>query len=564
MFDLTKHYQTRLTRLVTPQAERIPGTTQVPNSAGGYAWPVDKWMRFDRFLIFGSERGTYYIREHQLTVENATNVRECITDDGPRAVRRIVEISTAGRAPSNDPALFALAACAGLGNDATRTMALEALPEVARTGTHLFHFLQYIRAFRGWGRGVRRAVGRWYPAKPAPAVAYQMLKYQARDGWAHRDALRLAHPKAPTVGHDVLFRYATKGWRSLASASKAETAVVELAGISDLDVVALIEAIKSLAQLKPNDAAKVIVDMRLTREMVPTELLTHAVVWEALLERMPLSALIRNLGTMTKVGLIAPGASATQRVVDRLSDTPALRGARVHPIAVLVALKTYAQGRGMKGRGRWTPVTRVVDALDRAFYLSFDNAPTTGKRIMLALDVSGSMGSPVLGMDFLACRDASAAMALVTAATEPDHRFVAFTKGDYPSMWSATHGPEYNTGLSPLTISPRQRLDDVVRTIGNLQFGGTDCALPMVEALKHRWPVDAFVVFTDSETWAGNIHPTQELREYRERMGIAAKLVVVAMTSNGFSIADPNDAGMLDVVGFDTATPGVLSDFIGS
>ena len=119
------------------------------------------------------------------------------------------------------------------------------------------------------------------------------------------------------------------------------------------------------------------------------------------------------------------------------------------------------------------------------------------------------------------------------------------------------------SGLTPLSISPRQRLDDVVQSISNLPFGGTDCALPMVEALKHRWEVDAFVVYTDSETWAGDIHPAQALRRYRERMGIAAKLVVVAMTSNGFSIADPDDAGMLDVVGFDTATPQVISDFIG-
>jgi 60 kDa SS-A/Ro ribonucleoprotein len=552
MLDFTKHYATRLARLVTPQAERIPGTSQVPNSAGGYAWPVDKWTRFDRFLIFGSERGTYYIRERTLTVENATNAREVIVEDGPRAVRRVVEISAAGRAPSNDPALFALAMAAGLGNDATRTMALEALPEVARTGTHLFHFLQYVRAFRGWGRGVRRAVGRWYTAKPAPAIAYQMLKYQARDGWAHRDALRLAHPKAPTVAHDVLFRYATKGWDG----------VLELDGVSDVDVVALIEAIKSLVHLAPNEAAKVIADLKLTREMVPTELLTHAVVWDALLERMPLTATIRNLGVMTKVGLIAPASDAARKVVDRVTDHEALRGARVHPVQVLVAMKTYAQGRGMKGSGKWTPVTRVVDALDTAFYLAFDNAPTTGKRVMLALDVSGSMGTPVLGMDYLTCRDASAAMALVTAATEPNHRFVAFTKGDYPSQWSATHGAQYNTGLSSLTISPRQRLDDVVRQISTLPFGGTDCALPVVEATKHRWTVDAFVVFTDSETWAGNIHPVQALREYRERMGIAAKLVVVAMTSNGFSIADPDDAGMLDVVGFDTATPNVMADFV--
>ena len=554
MLDFTKHYATRLTRLVTPQAERIPGTTQVPNSAGGFAWPVDKWARFDRFLIFGSERGTYYIRERTLTVENATNARECITEDGPRAVRRIVEISAAGRAPSNDPALFALAMCAGVGNDATRTMALEALPEVARTGTHLFHFLQYIRAFRGWGRGVRRAVARWYTAKPAPAIAYQMLKYQGRDGWSHRDALRLAHPKAPTVGHDVLFRYATKGWEG----------VLELEGVDTLDVVGLIESIKSLAHLTPSEAARVISRMKLTREMVPTELLTHAVVWDALLERMPLTAMIRNLGVMTKVGLIAPASNAARQVVDRLSDHEILRGARVHPVAVLAALKTYAQGHGMKGRGTWRPVSQVVDALDKAFYLSFDNAPVTGKRIMLALDVSGSMGSPVFGMEYLSCRDASAAMGLVTAATEPNHRFVAFTAGNYPSQWTASLGSRYNAGLSPLAISPRQRLDDVVRAIETLPFGGTDCALPMVEATKHRWAVDAFVVFTDNETWAGNVHPAQALREYRERMGVAAKLVVVAMASNGFSVADPNDAGMLDVVGFDTGTPSVLADFISS
>ena len=107
-----------------------------------------------------------------------------------------------------------------------------------------------------------------------------------------------------------------------------------------------------------------------------------------------------------------------------------------------------------------------------------------------------------------------------------------------------------------------QRMDDVVKQISNLPFGGTDCALPMVEALKHRWAVDTFVVYTDSETWAGAIHPAQALRTYRERMGIAAQLVVVAMTSNGFTIADPDDAGMLDVVGFDTATPGVIGDFV--
>jgi 60 kDa SS-A/Ro ribonucleoprotein len=106
------------------------------------------------------------------------------------------------------------------------------------------------------------------------------------------------------------------------------------------------------------------------------------------------------------------------------------------------------------------------------------------------------------------------------------------------------------------------RLDDVVRATSNLPFGATDCALPMLWALEHGVEADAFVVYTDSETWFGKIHPVQALAEYRRKTGIAARLVVVGMVSNGFSIADPNDGGMLDVVGFDSATPQVIADFV--
>ncbi len=545
--DFTKHFAARLKRLLTPQHEPIPNTTQVPNSAGGYAWLVDKWTRLDRFLVLGSEGGTYYVGERQLTGENAVAVVECLTEDGPRLVRRIVELSVSGRAPRNDPALFALAIASGLGGADTKALVWAALPEVARTGTHLFHWLQYLKAFRGWGRGVRRAVAGWYTAKPARDLAYQVLKYPSRDGWSHRDALRLAHPRAPTVAHDLVFRYATRGWEG----------VLTLAGVGDMDVVQLIEAVEALSHQAPGLAARTITRHGLTREMVPTALLTHAVVWEALLQRMPLTAMIRNLGVMSKVGLLAPMSDAVRMVTGRLGDRKALHGARVHPIALLAALKTYAQGHGMKGRNSWQPVSQVVDALDRAFYLAFENAPSTGRRIMLALDVSGSMSARVNGMEYLDCREASAAMALVTAAREPNHLFTAFTAGNYPSRWS----PRLGSGLSTLAISPRERLDDVVKRISGLEFGGTDCALPMLEALKHRWPVDLFVIYTDSETWAGQVHPSQALRLYRERMDIPARLVVVGMASNGFSIADPADGGMLDVVGFDTATPQVIADF---
>jgi len=544
MMDFTKHFATRLRALVTPQAAPIPNAGQVPNSAGGFTWAVDRWARLDRFLLLGTEGGTWYVGERELTVQGATAVAECIAEDGLRAVARIVEVSEAGRAPRNDPALFALAMAAGMGDEPTRAAALAALPRVARTGTHLLHWLHYVQAFRGWGRGVRRAVARWYTA-PAPRdLAYQILKYPQRDGWSHRDALRLAHPRPESDERRALLARAVTG------------ALPESA--PDTEATRLVRAVAELhaAEMEPRRAAEWVREHRLTREMVPTHLLAHAVVWEALLEAMPLTALVRNLATLTRVGVLAPGSDAVAAVAARIADAAALQRARVHPVQVLSALRTYAGGRGVRGAGVWQPVAAVVDALDAAFYLAFGAVEPTGRRVMLALDVSGSMMAPVHGLHGVSCREASAAMALVTAAVEPRHFFTAFTAGAYPSMH-----PGFPSGLTTLALSPRQRLDDVVRQVSALPFGGTDCALPMVEARKHGWEVDVFVVYTDNETWAGPIHPAQALRQYREATGIAAKLVVVAMASNGFTIADPNDAGMLDVVGFDAAAPALIGQF---
>ena len=81
--------------LRAPQSLPIPGTSQVPNSAGGYAWAVDGWTRLRRFLILGSEGGSYYASEATLTRESARAVQECLGRDGPRTVAEIVAVSPA-------------------------------------------------------------------------------------------------------------------------------------------------------------------------------------------------------------------------------------------------------------------------------------------------------------------------------------------------------------------------------------------------------------------------------------------------------------------------------------
>jgi 60 kDa SS-A/Ro ribonucleoprotein len=310
-----------------------------------------------------------------------------------------------------------------------------------------------------------------------------------------------------------------------------------------------------------SELIKLIRDYQLPHECVPNDAKGDAKVWEAMLPSMGITAIIRNLGKMTSVGLLTPLGDFTKIVCDRLRDVKLLKAGRVHPLAILVASQIYAQGHGDKGSLTWTPVHQILAALNDAFYLAFKTIEPTNKRWMLALDVSGSMGmSRIAGMSGITPRVGSAAMALVTAATEKQHEFVAFTSGNYPSMHSRTH--RLGSGISPLAIFPGDRLDEVVEKISDIPFGGTDCALPMIHARENQIPVDCFVVYTDSETWHGAVHPHRALQDYRQKMGIGAKLIVVGMVANEFTIADPSDAGMLDVVGFDSAVPQVMADFV--
>jgi 60 kDa SS-A/Ro ribonucleoprotein len=294
------------------------------------------------------------------------------------------------------------------------------------------------------------------------------------------------------------------------------------------------------------EAIRLIESEGLTFEMIPTEF--HAVpeVWQALLPNTPVTATIRNLGRLTSMGLLTSGSAETKAVIEKITDVEALVKGRVHPLNVLFAMSTYKSGHGLKGSLTWSAVPKIVDALDEAFYASFGSVETSGKRIMLALDVSGSMGMGYIAGTSITPREATAALAMVTARVESDYSIFGFSDT-----------------FRELDITPKQRLDAVIRKIDNLPFARTDCALPMLHATDNGLDVDAFVIYTDNETWAGRVHPHKALQDYRKKTGIPAKMIVVGMTATGFTIADPKDAGMLDVVGFDTSVPNIMADFIG-
>lgn len=534
-----------------PQSEPLD-ERQVKNNAGGFVYETGPWMHLERFLILGTEGGTYYVDERKHTKQAIRCVDACLKDDWKRTVDLVVAISEAGRAPKNDQALFVLAKASAHADVACRQYALAQLPKVARIGTHLLHFVAYARSFRGWGRALKRAVAQWYARKmfngvsgQDPQLTYQLLKYQRRDGWSNGDLLRLTHARFGEGADGAL-------WDLQARFALGTIAEKDFAEVPERLTQQLRAGLALQKTTNAQEAARLIRDFRLPRELVPTELLQEGSagvcdVWQALLDTGGPEMVIRNLATMTRVGLLKPLSKPLEQVQQLLGDAHLLQQKRIHPLKVLAALFTYASGRGARGSATWEPLPQVIDALDAAFYLAFKAVQPTGKRILLSLDVSGSMAmesSRIAGIPGMYARDAAAALALVTAATEPRHGFCAFS-----------------SGIVPLDISPKMRLDTVKERISQLPFSRTDCALPMLYAQQQKITVDTFVIITDNETWAGNVHPAEALRGYRRDSGIPAKLIVLGTTATGFTIADPQDPGMLDIVGFDTAVPEVMAAF---
>ena len=526
--------QTAVLKTSTPQTVRTPGRTdEVKNNAGGFVFRVSNRDRLERFLILGTDGGTYYVGEQKLTEQNAAFVKKMVAENEALVLQTILDVSTTGRAYRNSPALFALAVVMTEGKN--KAAAREAVQKVARTSTHIFEFAQYIDDLGGWGRAKRKAVAGWYEDKTPEALAYQAVKYRQRDGWTHRDLFRLSHPVGvePTVGNFIL---------------KGETSVDRegsiLTGFGYIQNAASAKEVVKVLNEFPN----------LPWETVPTMFLKDVKVWKTIFANGQLKgqALVRNIVRLSRLGAFNDMVFAGD-YAKALTDEQMIRKSRLHPINFLNAMVTYEEGQadrsgsqGWYDNGRkkdWTVEPVIRDALNDAFHTSFKTIEPAGKRTMLALDVSASMGSMANGLD-LSCAQVGAAMAMTIARSEPYYKVMGFA-----------------TEFRDLNISPKDNLSTTMSKTSRLAFGGTNCALPIQYAAKEKIEVDTFVVITDNETWGGGVKPFQALKQYRDKTGIPARLAVFGVASTPFTIADPSDRGMMDFVGFDSNAPRVLADF---
>ncbi len=552
-----------VTGTVHGQATAVPQSApvsenQVKNNAGGYGFAVDNFTRLNRFLMLGSQDGSYYQGERDLTRENIDNIVAVIKSDGMRVAQRVHEVSTRGLALKQDPTLFTWALLMKYGDDPTRSWVYAHTSEVARTGTHIMRLVDYMTTVGGWSRGKRTAVANWFLGKNSTQLAYQLAKYRARYGWTNKDLLRVAHP-AVSADSDVSQVMAFVAGKIDAealgaaignNAITASDAAFRAAEAGDIAMVCAIAA-----------------ESNLSWEMLPTEVLKVPEIWDVLVQNSGYQALLRNLNRLTINGWLTPGSPNRTWLINKLTDDEFITRSKIHPFSIYLAAKTYATGRGQKGSQTWAPVTGITAALDKAFTKAFVNVEPTNLSYLLALDVSGSMesASPMTGVT---CMEASAALATIMLRTEPNVQIVAFSNASGTrATWATLHAAKGDKsdfdGLVPVNLDASSTITSVKAAMDSLSMymTGTDCSLPMRWATDKGYKFDAFMLFTDSETWAGPIHPHVALSQYRGSVNHNARSMVVGMTAGNFTIADPADSGMMDVAGLSSDLPELARQF---
>jgi 60 kDa SS-A/Ro ribonucleoprotein len=519
------------TKATTSVNAPMPGreADQKKNNTGGFTFTLDQWGVLDRFLMLGTESGGYYVTKKDKTKLAFTTVKSCIAENGMRVVARALEYSLAGRAPKNDPSVVAIALCAVYGDPLTVAAAYDALPKIARTGTWLFLFVSILDSLGKWNAAAKRGVSKWYTTKTVDRLAVQLLKYQQRDGWAHRDVLRLAHVKPSSEVQSNLFRWSVKGSEGLTLGTAVPQILIDFELLKRTD--------------KKADVLRIIEsNSDLTWEMVPTQWLKDKDILSALVKNMGLTAVIRKLGALTAHGVIAPLSAGAKDVIAKLGDAEQLKKQRVHPITLLNAFKQYQAGHGLKGDLTWRADQRVLDAIDDAFYASFGTIEKTDENYFLGVDCSGSMqGARVNGLENLTAIEVAGVMALAIVKNQPNYWIGGF-----------------NTKMGELKITPKMRLNAVTKTMLAFRWGSTNASLTFSTAQAMGMDVDKFVTITDNEVNCG-VHPAQALRNYRQKSGKHSASIIIGTEVSEFTIADPKDPRQLDIAGFDSAAPQLIA-----
>jgi len=396
---------------------------------------------------------------------------------------------------------------------------------------------------QGLSSSLKRAFVRWLNQ----ASVTKLLSASIGNDPSLRDILRMARPVPPDNARRALY-----GWLT-------EKDIARWGPATEADLPSEVQALIAYRQADSAEAQALILGDLSVRWDLLADAARGPLVWRAIARKMGPQALRMNLNTLARHEVFA--ASRNDEMVDyvagRIADADEIRRSRQFPYQYLAAYLNT---------GSEVP-QKIKQSLHAAAEIACGNVPELPGPVVIGVDTSGSMTSPVTGdrgrgaTSKIRCVDVAALFAAAILRRNPDSVVVPFDTQAYQ--------PRMDPGDSILSVTER---------LAKYGGGGTDCSLPLREAnTRHRHrPFAGVILVSDYESWlygqrpyaAGRNGSTGVMTEWQEfvknqrRHGVTApKLVCIDIQPYGTTQA-PERSDILNVGGFSDAVFTVVASFL--
>ncbi|UXI67834.1 RNA-binding protein [Tahibacter amnicola] len=474
------------------------------NEAGGAAYQRDAVAALAVYAATGCLNGVFYA-DAQTQLAQVLRLCEAVPTE---FVARTALYARQNAYMKDMPALL-------LAHLAQRDGALceKIFDRVVDNGRMLRNFVQIVRSGvtgrKSLGTRPKRLVRQWLER----ASVDQILAAAVGQSPSLADVIRMVHPRPQDAEREALYAWL------IDRPYKAEA------------LPAKVQAYETFKQNHEGDVPD-----------VPFLFLTNLPLtdahWTAIARRASWQTARMNLNTFQRHGVFAK-PDDVGHLAAKLRDPAHVARARAFPYQLFAA---------------WNAITGDMpqplrDALQDAMELATQNVPVLAGNVVVAVDVSGSMSSPVTGnrpgsTTKMRCVDVAALIAACVKRKNPSARVIPF-----------------NTQVVSVTLNPRDSITTQATTLANALGGGTTVSAPLARLNAEKAMVDTLIIVSDNQSWADTckVAATATMKEWStiKHRCPGAKLVCIDlqpyMTSQTVESAD-----VLHVGGFSDAVFDVL------
>lgn len=501
-------------------AQKVAPVANAVNNAGGKAYSLSDKQALAQFAVTNTFNGTYYTTaEHGLDI-----VKDLVNklSGNPEFIAKVA-LYAYEKGNMKDMSAYLCVVLAELDTKLFRKV----FRRITTNGKMLRNVIQIARSGQA-GRVRNMSSGTYFNALQEwfnTHSAEEVFRASVGNDPSMRDILRMVRPRPATLQHEAVFGYIVgKGYK-----------------YENLPVI-----VQQYESYKVNKGGEVpAVDFRLLDSLGLDDS-----AWAAIAHNASWQMTRMNLNTFVRHGVFKYDPELINVVANRLRDARAIAKAKVFPYQLLAAYINVNSDVPFE----------VRDALQDAMELAVDNTPVFPGQVYVAVDTSGSMGSPITGRRYgssskVRCVDVAALFASCVLRKNRSTQVVPF-----------------DTGVHNCQLNPRDSIMSNAQILARFGGGGTNCAVAIEHLNNQNAKGDAIVFISDNESWVDSLtHQYYSLYNAGTSMMDAwlkfkrrnpqAKLVCIDLTPGSTSQVT-NHKDILQVGGFSDQVFDVVASFL--